>query len=189
MPVGIILSQVFFGIVIFLVSTFLILLVLVQRGRGGGLTGALGGPGGQSAFGTKAGDVFTKITIVTAALWIFFCALGVWWMQQGDLPLSNASNDSVSAVNGMGSDASGSDATKSNEPNTGGLPAAPSVPQSQAPAAPAQGNGVAEVTNNAATPEATAPAAPVPALVAPAPTEPEKKPEGSTEEKKPESDK
>ncbi len=42
MPVGIILSQVFFGIVIFLVSTFLILLVLVQRGRGGGLTGALG---------------------------------------------------------------------------------------------------------------------------------------------------
>lgn len=49
---------------------FMILLVLLQRGRGGGLVGALGGPGGQSAFGTRAGDVFTKITIVVATLWV-----------------------------------------------------------------------------------------------------------------------
>ena len=41
------------------------------------MTGALGGPGGQSAFGTKAGDIFTRITIVTAALWIFLCVLAV----------------------------------------------------------------------------------------------------------------
>ncbi|QDU30140.1 preprotein translocase subunit SecG [Anatilimnocola aggregata] len=53
-----------------LLSVFLTLLILVQRGRGGGLTGALGGMGGQSAFGTKAGDVFTKITVVVALLWI-----------------------------------------------------------------------------------------------------------------------
>ena len=39
-------------------SLFLIALVLIQRGRGGGLAGAFGGAGGQSAFGTKAGDVF-----------------------------------------------------------------------------------------------------------------------------------
>lgn len=59
-------------------SVFLILLILVQRGRGGGLTGALGGPGGQSAFGTKAGDMFTKITSVTALIWIFLCAYTMW---------------------------------------------------------------------------------------------------------------
>ena len=64
------LSQYFFGITIFLSSVFLILLVLVQRGRGGGLTGALGGPGGQSAFGTKAGDLFTRITVGVATAWI-----------------------------------------------------------------------------------------------------------------------
>jgi preprotein translocase subunit SecG len=52
---------------------FLILLVLVQRGRGGGLTGALGGLGGQSAFGAKAGDVFTRITIGAATVWILLC--------------------------------------------------------------------------------------------------------------------
>src|SRR5262245_47015855 len=51
-------------------SVFLILLVLIQRGRGGGLAGALGGMGGYSAFGTRAGDVFTRVTIVAAALWI-----------------------------------------------------------------------------------------------------------------------
>jgi len=55
------------------VAIFLILLVLVQRGRGGGLAGALGGMGGSSAFGAKAGDVFTKITIGAAAFWIFLC--------------------------------------------------------------------------------------------------------------------
>ncbi len=67
-------AQYFFGISIFVSSVFLVLLVLVQRGRGGGLTGALGGAGGQSAFGTKAGDLFTRITIAVAAVWIFLCA-------------------------------------------------------------------------------------------------------------------
>jgi preprotein translocase subunit SecG len=53
-----------------LLSIFMILVILVQRGRGGGLTGALGGMGGQSAFGTKAGDLFTRVTIVVAAIWV-----------------------------------------------------------------------------------------------------------------------
>jgi preprotein translocase subunit SecG len=56
-------------------AIFLILLVLVQRGRGGGLAGALGGMGGSSAFGAKAGDVFTRVTIVAAAFWIILCII------------------------------------------------------------------------------------------------------------------
>ncbi len=59
-------------------SLFLILLILIQRGKGGGLTGALGGPGGQSAFGSKAGDTFTLITVVVAAVWGFTCAFTMW---------------------------------------------------------------------------------------------------------------
>ena len=58
---------------LFITAVFLILLVLVQRGRGGGLTGALGGMGGQSAFGTKAGDMFTRVTMITAGIWIVLC--------------------------------------------------------------------------------------------------------------------
>lgn len=56
-------------------SLFMILLVLIQRGRGGGLAGAFGGMGGQSAFGTRAGDIFTKITVVVAVLFILVAAL------------------------------------------------------------------------------------------------------------------
>ena len=66
-----------FMILLFLTALFLILLVLVQRGKGGGLAGAFGGMGGQSAFGTKAGDTFTKITVGLAAAWIILCLLSV----------------------------------------------------------------------------------------------------------------
>lgn len=60
----------FLQLVLLGLGCFMILLVLLQRGRGGGLVGALGGPGGQSAFGTRAGDVFTRITVVVATLWV-----------------------------------------------------------------------------------------------------------------------
>ena len=76
----------FFGTVLSLLAIFLILLVLVQRGRGGGLAGALGGMGGSSAFGAKAGDIFTRITIVVVAIWIVICILaGHWARNKGDL--------------------------------------------------------------------------------------------------------
>ena len=65
------------GALMFFGSLFLILLVLVQRGRGGGLSGAFGGMGGQSAFGAKAGDTFTKITVITATIWILLCMAAV----------------------------------------------------------------------------------------------------------------
>jgi preprotein translocase subunit SecG len=55
---------------IVLASLFMICIILIQRGKGGGLAGAFGGVGGSSAFGTKAGDVFTKITIGVAIGWI-----------------------------------------------------------------------------------------------------------------------
>jgi preprotein translocase subunit SecG len=64
-------------------AVFLIILVLIQRGKGGGLAGAFGGMGGQSAFGTKAGDTFTKITIGVAAFWIILCAFTVWQLGRG----------------------------------------------------------------------------------------------------------
>jgi preprotein translocase subunit SecG len=48
----------------------LIGVILIQRGKGGGLVGAFGGAGGSSPFGSKAGDLFTRITIGMAAVWI-----------------------------------------------------------------------------------------------------------------------
>jgi preprotein translocase subunit SecG len=63
------------NVLIILGSLFLICIILIQRGKGGGLAGAFGGVGGSSAFGTKAGDVFTKITIGVAAGWILTAML------------------------------------------------------------------------------------------------------------------
>ena len=60
-------------VILAFVGFLLMFIILLQRGRGGGLAGAFGGLGGQSAFGTKAGDVFTKITIVLAVIWVALC--------------------------------------------------------------------------------------------------------------------
>lgn len=70
----------FLMIMLLLTALFLIVLILIQRGRGGGLAGAFGGMGGQSAFGTKAGDLFTKVTIGVAAFWILLSIVAVKYL-------------------------------------------------------------------------------------------------------------
>lgn len=62
---------------ILVVSVFMILLVLIQRGKGGGLIGALGGSGGSSPFGSRAGDQFTRITIYVALVWLLLIMIQV----------------------------------------------------------------------------------------------------------------
>ena len=68
---------------VILTSLFLIGLVLIQRGKGGGLAGAFGGVGGSSPFGSKAGDAFTRITIYVAAFWILLIMVQVRLMNGG----------------------------------------------------------------------------------------------------------
>jgi preprotein translocase subunit SecG len=72
----------------------LIVLVLIQRGKGGGLAGAFGGAGGSSAFGTRAGDLFTRITIGVATVWILLTMLQVMAVQSEirQSPEENTSN-------------------------------------------------------------------------------------------------
>jgi preprotein translocase subunit SecG len=79
----------FLMFLLLVVSFFLIVLVLIQRGKGGGLAGAFGGMGGQSAFGTKAGDLFTKITVVAAGVWIVLCMFMVRVLGVGGSVLSS----------------------------------------------------------------------------------------------------
>src|SRR6187401_1527254 len=71
----------FMLVLLMFVGLFLMVVVLIQRGRGGGLAGAFGGLGGQSAFGTKAGDVFTVITVVTAVIWVILACFAGWYLR------------------------------------------------------------------------------------------------------------
>jgi len=93
-------------ILLALTSLFLICLVLIQRGKGGGLAGAFGASGGSSPFGSKAGDVFTRVTMISAAIWIALNML-----------LVVISNNRTSAwgTTGKTAAAKGSDFTPSNK--------------------------------------------------------------------------
>ncbi len=147
-------SQYFFGFTIFILSCFLVLLVLVQRGRGGGLTGALGGPGGQSAFGTKAGDLFTRITIGVAAAWIILCASAVFMLRGRGLPeTGGVDRPVVKSDAGAGSTSSGG----TSGTTTGAGEASLTPPKTDLPAAAPAGGLLQHLlpTCPAATPAAT----------------------------------
>jgi len=60
------------------ICVLLITVILLQKGRGGGLAGAFGGAGGCSAFGAKTGDVFTWVTIALTAAFVLVAICGVF---------------------------------------------------------------------------------------------------------------
>ena len=72
---------VFLNFILLPLAAFLILLVLIQRGKGGGLIGALGGVGGSSPFGSRAGDQFTRLTIYVAIVWLLLTMIQVKTIQ------------------------------------------------------------------------------------------------------------
>lgn len=76
----------FLNVVVIVISVFLMLIVLIQRGKGGGLAGAFGGAGGSSAFGSRAGDAFTKITLYLAAVWVLVIMVHVKVAQYDSVP-------------------------------------------------------------------------------------------------------
>ncbi|MCX7391838.1 MAG: preprotein translocase subunit SecG [Planctomycetia bacterium] len=135
------------GFMLVVTSLFLILLVLIQRGRGGGLAGALGGMGGQSAFGTKAGDMFTRITVGVAAFWIVLCILSINVLsRQRPLLRQNLGVAAPQAVDA--SSETNADPSK---------PPIPDTPESTVPAVP-DGSSPVAPEESSTTPPAESPA-------------------------------
>jgi preprotein translocase subunit SecG len=79
-------SQFLLALVLLFTCALLILVILLQRGRGGGLVGAFGGAGGTSAFGAKTGDVFTWITVVVAAVFVLLSIAANYVFDQSPRP-------------------------------------------------------------------------------------------------------
>ncbi len=73
LAVGILMKFVAFLFVV--VSLLLILVVLVQKGRGGGLSGAFGGGMASGLLGSKTGDFLTWITIGTVVVFLGLAVL------------------------------------------------------------------------------------------------------------------
>jgi preprotein translocase subunit SecG len=110
--------QLILGGTLIVTSIFLILLVLVQRGRGGGLAGALGGMGGSSALGTKAGDTFTRITIVAVVFWIVLCCVTMLLLRKAPDQFGTSGAGVVGEVESELTVPTG-DARESGEPGSG----------------------------------------------------------------------
>jgi preprotein translocase subunit SecG len=86
------------------------------------LAGAFGGMGGQSAFGTKAGDLFTRITIGVAAFWIILCIIMVKVLGVGGSALSEGMGGAAETKPGVNAPSS----TEKQPPaGKGEAPAAP----------------------------------------------------------------
>jgi preprotein translocase subunit SecG len=65
----------FLAFLFLVVAVVMILAILIQRPKGGGLAGAFGGAGGSTqTFGSKTGDVLTGITV---GLFVLFLCLGI----------------------------------------------------------------------------------------------------------------
>jgi preprotein translocase subunit SecG len=58
------------------ICLILIGLILLQKGRGGGLSSAFGGAGGNTAFGSKTGDILTWATAIIFGIFILL-AIGL----------------------------------------------------------------------------------------------------------------
>ncbi len=166
----------FVSVLLVIVSTFLILLVLVQKGRGGGLAGAFGGMGGQSAFGTKAGDMFTKITSFAAVFWIFLCLASFLLLASSQSPLAtdmgaNArkgenvspgpkdTTDKLGMPSKSGTEKSGTSKSDSTDKDAKSTGAASGAASGGASAAPSKDGSTAAPAENSTAPAASVPPA------------------------------
>ncbi len=99
----------FLTIVFVLISVLMIFIVLLQRGRGGGLVGAFGAGGGGSAFGTKTGDVFTAATVIIFVVFLLLAFILNWRVGSTRLPaITTSAATQKSPAPGAGAGASSS---------------------------------------------------------------------------------
>lgn len=73
LAVGILMKFVAFLFVV--VCFILVLVVLMQKGRGGGLSGAFSGGMASGLLGSKTGDFLTWVTIVLVSIFLFLAVL------------------------------------------------------------------------------------------------------------------
>ena len=161
----------FFTVLQVLIGLFLIFIIMLQRGKGGGLVGALGGMGGASAFGPKADIQVLKLTIGLAVGWVVVACVGIFfnrWYSPSPLgvigrPTVKAATDAETKTDTTAPAADGTkaDTTKKADEATDGpkLEATPKAETKAKTAEPAESTPETKPAAKAAAPEkADAPA-------------------------------
>jgi len=87
----------FFLLLLFLTSLCLIIVVLIQSGRGAGLSGAFGMGEGQAVFGSRAGDVLTKATQYFAIAFMLLCILVTYQSKHSRDSIMSGSKSAVTS--------------------------------------------------------------------------------------------
>lgn len=80
------------GVILFLLSLFLVFIILIQRGKGGGIAGSLTGTA-QSAFGARGGDILMWLTLIMTIIWILLCCLTIFFYSRTQPPVAEGSDD------------------------------------------------------------------------------------------------
>jgi preprotein translocase subunit SecG len=104
------------------ICCFLVLLVLIQKGRGGGLSGAFGGAGGNTAFGSKTGDVLTWVTSVVFGIFLLLA-----------IAVNLIADARQTRLTGVSPVTAAADETPTSGSSGPAAPAPPAVPGTQVP--------------------------------------------------------
>jgi len=137
LAVGILMNLV--AVVFVLMSIILILVVLIQKGKGGGLSAAFGGGMASGLLGSKTGDFLTWATITVVGIYLVLAVLLARFYKPGTGEFGVPETP-----------------TKSAQPASG-APAGESVPEAPAPTEQPAGQGTVPVEQPA--PQGAAPAA------------------------------
>jgi preprotein translocase subunit SecG len=129
----------FLAIVYTLVCFFLIAVVLLQPGKGGGLGSALGGGGSQTVFGgAGAGNFLTRLTAVCAALFMVLSATLAYMSSGSEKSLERAAQDVAAREAARGAAIDGEPAS---EPEPAEMSVPPSEDAADDGATPSAGDG------------------------------------------------
>ncbi|HVS50949.1 MAG TPA: preprotein translocase subunit SecG [Opitutaceae bacterium] len=133
-------------VILVFVSLFLILVVLAQKSKDGGMGAALGGGAAEAAFGAETSNVLSRSTIYAAILFFVLAFITYLGRVYQSKHIGGGDGAALPAI---------------------AAPALPPVPAGSTPAAPAPGVTVPLTTAPAA--GATAPATTAPATATPTP--------------------
>jgi preprotein translocase subunit SecG len=118
-------------VILILVSVFLVLIVLAQKSKDGGMGAALGGGMAEATFGAETGNVLTKSTIV-AAITFFVLAFALYLGR-----IYESKHAAAAAGNALPTIAVPAASTATPPAPAGTAPATP-APATPAPAEPAK---------------------------------------------------